>query len=275
LKIGNYTTHPAADIFPLMDDGTFALLVADIEKHGLTEPCIAVDVDGETLVLDGRNRLRACLQLGGQGRFEPRWRKYTGPDPVAYVVSTNLHRRHLTESQRALAAARIEEIYACEAKKRQAATQHRGPVRASLPTPEEPRPPTARARDEAAKTVNVSSRSVGYAKVVVECGVPELVAAVQDGRLAVSVAAAAARELCSQEQTRILQASGGAKTTLRAAIREAMHQDAPAAPVKLLVPDDLVERLQSLVPDRAASVAEALRLVVDRGLDALGRGVDA
>ena len=55
-------------------------------------------------ILDGRNSYRACLQLGLAPRFQP-WDGAGTPE--AFVVSNNLHRRHLNESQRALVAARL------------------------------------------------------------------------------------------------------------------------------------------------------------------------
>ena len=46
---------------------------------------------------------------------------YTGSDPIAYVVSKNQYRRHLTSSQRAMIATEIEAEYAKLAKGRQGA----------------------------------------------------------------------------------------------------------------------------------------------------------
>ena len=75
----------------------FETLVADIRKNGLREP-IWLHQDGR--VLDGRNRYRAC----GRAGVEPRFQTYIGPDDsiLAFVVSLNLHRHHLNESQRAM-----------------------------------------------------------------------------------------------------------------------------------------------------------------------------
>lgn len=84
--------HPVANIFPLMTGAEYAALVSDIAEHGQHEPIWLCD----GMVLDGRNRLRACNQLG----LVPEFREYTGDDPQAFVVSLNLHRRHLTREQR-------------------------------------------------------------------------------------------------------------------------------------------------------------------------------
>jgi hypothetical protein len=52
----------------------------------------------EHMVLDGRHRLRACEETGTAPRFE----EYNGDKPAAHVLSLNLHRRHLSVSQRAM-----------------------------------------------------------------------------------------------------------------------------------------------------------------------------
>jgi ParB/Sulfiredoxin domain len=91
--------HSLAALFPLVEGRDFDELVADIREHGLHEPIVVY----EDKILDGRNRLRACDAAGVQ----PTFTVYTGDDPVAYVVSLNLLRRHLDESQRAMVAAKL------------------------------------------------------------------------------------------------------------------------------------------------------------------------
>ena len=96
--------HSLAEIFPLMEGDEFDALVKDIEDNGLREPIWLY----EDKILDGRNRYRAVVKAKKQyGLKEENFRTYNGSDPLGFVVSANLHRRHLTESQRALIAARI------------------------------------------------------------------------------------------------------------------------------------------------------------------------
>lgn len=91
--------HEFASIFPMMQPGEFRDLVDDIKKNGLVEPIVLCG--GK--ILDGRNRWMACNELG----IEPKFEQYTGSDPVGYIVSKNLHRRHLTETQRGVIGDKI------------------------------------------------------------------------------------------------------------------------------------------------------------------------
>ena len=88
-------SHPTADLFPLLDDVELAQLALDIHEHGLRDP-IVLHPDGS--ILDGRNRYHACRRAN----VEPRYRTWDGQPgtELAYVISVNLHRRHLSESQR-------------------------------------------------------------------------------------------------------------------------------------------------------------------------------
>jgi 16S rRNA G966 N2-methylase RsmD len=156
--------HPCADLFPLMVGEEFAALVADIKANGLKHPI--VELDGA--ILDGRNRYRACLEADRPIRSE----KFKGKDPRAYVLSANLERRHLNESQRAMIAAKLATL-----------PPHRPLGSASIEALSQP---------EAAQRLRVSRAAVQRAAVVREKGIPQLIEAVESGNMSVSLAMAIA-----------------------------------------------------------------------------------
>lgn len=97
--MAEYEFHGYCTLFPQADDKTLADMAADIKENGLNEPIILY----EGKILDGRNRYLAC----GQAGVEPTTKEYTGEEPLQFVISKNLHRRHLNESQRAMLAQKI------------------------------------------------------------------------------------------------------------------------------------------------------------------------
>src|SRR6266568_7005444 len=107
------TPHPLAALMPEMDGQDYARLRADIKANGQHEPIVIY----ERKVLDGYHRLRACRQEG----IEPKVRSWTDADgsPLAYVISANVSRRHLTKSQRAVIALSLMPELHRQAKERQ------------------------------------------------------------------------------------------------------------------------------------------------------------
>ena len=79
----------------MMSKDEFDSLCQDIAKNGLIEPIWT----HENKIIDGRNRFNACEEVG----VKPEFREWSGDGSlVAFVVSLNLHRRHLTSGQRAV-----------------------------------------------------------------------------------------------------------------------------------------------------------------------------
>lgn len=103
--------HPIASLFEMMTPEEMRILANDIKENGLQEDIWLY----EDMILDGRNRHIACKLAG----VEPRFREYTGNSPVQFVISRNLHRRHLSAGQRAILAVRVKPMLEEEAKKRQ------------------------------------------------------------------------------------------------------------------------------------------------------------
>ena len=103
----NLKPHPYADIFPMIDGDELEQFKADIAANGLQEPIVLCD----GMVLDGRNRLAACIATN----TAPHFRDYTGNRALKFVLSTNLSRRHLTSSQRAVIALDVERVLNQEA----------------------------------------------------------------------------------------------------------------------------------------------------------------
>ena len=91
--------HPVAGLFPLMPDDELRDLADDIKKDGLHEPILVY----KGMVVDGRNRLKACQLAGREPKFEPAhigWKHDEEKALFDLVLSYNLHRRHLTPQQR-------------------------------------------------------------------------------------------------------------------------------------------------------------------------------
>jgi hypothetical protein len=175
LDPGKMPWHAASGIFPLLEEKELRELARDIEAHGLREPIILY----KGKILDGRNRDAACKLA----KVQPRYQEYEGDDPVAFVVSKNIHRRHLTTSQRAAFAADLAAMLAPKAKERQIAPLKHGEdsVRANSPERE------GRPREQAAKVFHISPRSVQDA-VVLKKEDPALHAAVKAGKTSLHAA---------------------------------------------------------------------------------------
>jgi ParB-like chromosome segregation protein Spo0J len=157
-----YEPHPLADLFPLLDKDShgFKALIEDIQANGQHQPAILLD--GK--ILDGRNRYNACQHLGK----DVLTRDYLGTDPIGFVLSVNLHRRHLNVSQRAMVAAKLTNLEL-------GANQHTQGTSIEV----------------AAKFLNVGRASVERARQVLAKGDPSEIEAVEQGNTSITAAAAA------------------------------------------------------------------------------------
>ena len=107
-----YKFHPACLAFPMLGGAELQELADDIKFRGQMNPVVL----HRGQILDGRNRLAAC-ELAG---VTPRFTEWSGGgSPVEWVVSANLHRRHLSASQRAVVALDLLPLLEKEAKERQ------------------------------------------------------------------------------------------------------------------------------------------------------------
>lgn len=85
--------HPLCSLFPRIAGAEFQHLKEDIIANGQREPIMLYD----GMILDGGNRYRACIEA----EIKPEFMTYNGTDIVDFVLSANLHRRHLTTGQQA------------------------------------------------------------------------------------------------------------------------------------------------------------------------------
>jgi hypothetical protein len=173
--------HALAQLFPLPSEDELRALADDIAAHGLREPIVML----EGQILDGRCRHLACKMAA----VEPKFENYVGNDPVAYVLSRNAYRRHMSESQRAMVAARVANLKIGANQRSEGLSIGR-----------------------AAQLLNVSERSVARAKEIIRRGAPELVQAVESGDVSVWAAAQIIR-VPKQEQGNAAQ-YGGLGTSL-------------------------------------------------------------
>jgi hypothetical protein len=185
----------------MMTEEQYSQLRDDIKEHGQCEDVVV----WKGLLLDGRNRLRACEELG----IEPQIAELMEEtDPVAYVISHNLHRRHLTTTQRSDVAAKLATL-------KQGGDRKSAEIKVQNCT---------LIISDAATLLSVSPRSVKSASYVHDNGCKELIAGLSSGAIPVSLAEKFCKEFTDKkEQAKI--AKGGTK-----AIKEAMKGDKPKSP---------------------------------------------
>ncbi|MDR3485256.1 MAG: hypothetical protein P4M05_10130 [Bradyrhizobium sp.] len=173
--------HPLADIFPLLEGRDFDALAASIkDSNGPYENIIL----HEGMILDGRNRARACEILG----LKPKYSVLPDTiDPLTFVLDRNLHRRHLDDRQRASVAGKIANV-------------SRGGDRSKPPI-------GGLSVEKSAEVLNVAPRQVERARVVHQHGGPEVRQALDRGEIAVSVAEDIARLPVQEQPAAIAQAT--------------------------------------------------------------------
>jgi ParB-like chromosome segregation protein Spo0J len=187
-----YEVHPAAELFPMMGDREFSEFKADIETHGIKE--WGTLYRGQ--VLDGRNRYKACQELGIEMDFCEIEDKEDF-DPIAYVLSHNLHRRHLTTSQRSDVAGKV-------------ATMRHGGDRKSedIKGSKDTLIDDTKSIADAAAQMKVSPASVKRAKKVHAKGSESTKKALADGSLPVTTAAAFVDAVPDKKEQEAIVAQG-------------------------------------------------------------------
>ncbi len=173
------TAHKYAGLFPLATDTELEEMAADIAERGLLHPIIMLD--GK--ILDGRNRHRACVMAGE----EPLFVEYAGNNPLADVISWNLHRRQLSISQRAVLALKLKPAHEKAARERQR-TCTGGALRVNLSEGEK-----GTSAEAAADAVGVSASSVKMAAYV-ERNAPDLIDLIMGGEMTINAAVQETKE---------------------------------------------------------------------------------
>src|SRR3990167_6387670 len=213
---GKYPQHPAASAFTLMVGDAFDRLVEDIKENGLIFKIILGKHNNARHRLDGHNRERACIEAG----VKPLYDYYEGDDPVGYVKSVNITRRHMNDSQRAMAAKKLS-------------TMTRGGDRSKPPTG------ALKTQRQAAQEHNVSEKAVERAAIVLKNGTPELIAAVEQEDVSLSRGAEIAKHSKAQQNDMIADSKSelGARTTVQ---RDKMMT------IALLLKDSEVDALRAM-----------------------------
>lgn len=188
-----YELHELATIFPPMGLAEFAGLKSDIEQNGQLEPIWI----HEGRVIDGRHRLLACQELG----IEPEVEEYTGDNPMQFVVSRNLHRRHLNESQRAMIGAKLANLERGD-------NQHSSIDLCS--------------QKQASELLNVSVPSIKRAvEVHRNAATPAIIHAVEAGNMSVSLASQVAK--LPEEEQEVVASVADEPQQMRDVARDVIH----------------------------------------------------
>ena len=232
--MADYGFHPFADLFPMLDDEALAELAADIKAESQREPIFL----WQDKIIDGRNRYRACKLAG----VEPVLKRIEFPggerEALAYVVSRNLKRRHLTIPQRSVIAAKVAGL-------------KRGNPQFG------PRPESGKAQAQVANMLDVSVASVGRAKAVIDLAL-KLLPAVEAGKIGLRAAADMARHPDEQSESATPTESENPEAQLAR-----MSANAKANAAKALKADARYRQKDIRAVFRRLSEAERSRFLAD------------
>ena len=228
--------HPACALWPEMPPADLQALSDNIAEHGLLEPIVLTPDD---LCLDGRNRALACIMAGVEPTTTGLSRRSVG-----VRLSRNKYRRHMTVDKIAMVAAAM--VTATHGGDR--GNQHTGGKRPDGPLP--------LSVAKAAEDAGVTKSAVKSAKVVLDHGTAEEIAAIQAGAKKV-------RPTADTVRTR----------------RRALAPPAPAKP-KAAKPaanpiDDVVREIVAQCADGEWRSRPKIALLVKRAEDAVQKALQA
>jgi ParB-like chromosome segregation protein Spo0J len=152
----------------MMADEDYASFMDDIKANGIVDKVIYLQGNA---IVDGRQRYRAACELGLAGTLDYR-EMPKGSNLVAFILSRNLQRRHLSESQRATIAAKLANMGVGGDR----VSEHSAYLQNGI------------SQSDAAKMLGVSTRLVAAARAVIDSGNNELLAQVERGEVAATKA---------------------------------------------------------------------------------------
>jgi|WetSurMetagenome_2_1015567.scaffolds.fasta_scaffold04541_8 hypothetical protein len=207
-----------------------------LRKEGCRDRLVTCRIDGILTLIDGYTRRDICEELGIA--FDVKEIKIPSrTEAKIWIIRNQRGKRNLTDSQWAMVAVELEELYGKWAKEKESQRKAGQDLKSTFPNLEKSR--SIHAAKMAAKDIGISHQTVSSAKKVVKEGIPELKKIVEDGHVAVSQAAKVAS--CSDKiQKRVIeravaQIQEGKKPKISAILREI----SPKAPKN--DPDELLE----------------------------------
>jgi hypothetical protein len=234
-----------------MPESDLAGLTLDIEQFGQRESGVMLD----DMVLDGWHRYQACVRLGISFNYVEFNDEFAGADPVAFVMSRNAYRRHLTASQRAAA------IVACTTWRRAGRVDSPAPgagnpvIGMSISTdPANTAPSATLTNAEMAKVAGVGERTIRQAKAAERAG---LGGAVRDGTISAKEAATVAT-MPDEQRDAVVKSGAAQMQEVIAAAKKQVTGGAPkvSAPSPLEIVTGERDELREQLNDVATTARE-------------------
>ncbi|WP_250533499.1 hypothetical protein [Caballeronia sp. AZ10_KS36] len=232
-----FLRHPLSAAFPTFSQEDLAALADDIRQFGQRESGLMLD----GMILDGWNRYCACELAGVDFNWVDFEDEHPDVDPVAFVLSKNLHRRHLTASQRAAA------VVACS----QWAPAGKPNVAPGA---------TLATNADLAREADVSTRTIRHAKAAHEAGLGEAVIAGEISLKQADAQIKAARK--PSDVVRTLEGEEGSDEAPAVQPFSLPHSDEQSSPRQPRKEDASLAEAESIIldlRDQLADVSQAAR----------------